>query len=275
MTDGWLATGRGVQLLGVLLLGGAAACNWVAPARAVRRTLALAGALLLLGLAVQLVGQLRAFDAFLPGADPLGETLAIIATTGWGRNRLALAALGAAALVAAFTARTRPAADWSTRLLALAVLTLLPRLGHAAAVEDGVVRAHLVAMLHAGAAAAWLGALALLARAWWLEVPALVRTLPAYGRLALVAAPLTLLSGGLTAWPRLPALSALLEPGWGQLLLAKVIGAAVIVALGAVHHRRLVRAGGTPTRSTLMAELLLAFAVLALTGWLAESAPPE
>jgi putative copper export protein len=263
-----------VQLLGVLLLGGAATCTWVAPARAVRRTLAMAGGLLLLGLALQLVGQLRAFDAFLADADPLGETLAIIARTGWGRNRLALSALAVTALAAAFAARTRATADWSTRLLAVAVLTLLPRLGHAAAVEEGVLRAHLLAMVHAGAAAIWLGALALLARAWWLDVPALVRALPAYGRLALVAAPLTMASGGLTAWPRLLSLSALVEPGWGQLLLAKAAGAILILALGALHHRRLVRAGGAPPRGTLLAELLLAVAVVALTGWLAESAPP-
>jgi len=138
-----------------------------------------------------------------------------------------------------------------------------------------VLPAHLLAMTHAGAAGAWLGTLALLARAWWLEVPSLLRAVPAYGRLALVAAPLTLCTGGLTAWSRVWPVGALLASGWGQLLVAKAAGALLILALGAWHHRRLVRGRHAPTRGTLLAEVLLAAAVLGLTGWLAESAPPE
>ena len=76
MTDAWLAFGRAVLLVGVLLLAGSAVSSWLAPSRAVRATLQAAGALLLLGLGLQLVGQLRAFDAFLPDADPLVDTLA-------------------------------------------------------------------------------------------------------------------------------------------------------------------------------------------------------
>jgi putative copper export protein len=96
-----------------------------------------------------------------------------------------------------------------------------------------------------------------------------------YGRLALLAAPITLLSGGVTAWPRIGSLLTVLDSSYGQLLTAKVATVAIVLLLGARHHRRLVRAGEVPSRGTLLAEVLLAGVVLVLTGWLAESAPPE
>lgn len=275
MTDAWLALGRAALLAGVLLLAGAAVSTWLAPTRAVRPALQLAGALLLLGLGVQTVGQLRAFDAFVADADPLADTLTMIARTGWGRNRLAVSAVAALTLLAGLLVRARSATDWSARVLALAALTLLPRLGHAAAVDDGVVRAYLIAFVHASAASLWLGTLAVLARGWWTDVPSLRAAVVPYGRMALVAAPVTLLSGVVTAWPRFGSLFTVLDSGYGQLLAVKVATVAVVLLLGARHHRRLVRAGDVPSRGTLLAEVLLAVAVLVLTGWLAESAPPE
>jgi putative copper export protein len=178
-------------------------------------------------------------------------------------------------LLAGLLLRERSRTDWSARVLALAALCVLPRLGHAAAVEEGVVRAYLLALLHASAASLWLGTLTLLARAWWTGVPSLRAAVAPYGRLALVAAPLTLASGVVTAWPRFGSVFTVLESGYGQLLAAKVALVTGILALGAQHHRRLVRAGAEPSRGTLLAEVLLAVVVLALTGWLAESAPPE
>jgi copper transport protein len=274
MTDVWLAVGRGLMLTGVLLLAGSAVCTWLAPSRAIRRSLQGAGALVLLGLGLQLVGQLRAFDAFLPDADPLADTLAMIARTGWGRNRLAVGSVAVLALLAGVLTRARSRTDWSARVLALVGLCLLPRLGHAAAVEDGVVRAYLLALLHASAASLWLGTLALLARAWWTGVPSLRAAVRPYGRVALVAAPLTIASGVVTAWPRFGSVFTVLQSGYGQLLAAKVAIVVIILALGAQHHRRLVRAGAEPSRGTLLTEVLLAIVVLGLTGWLAESAPP-
>jgi copper transport protein len=275
MTDAWLALGRGVLLSGVLLLAGAAVVTWLAPARAVRGPLACAGGLLLLGLGLQLLGQLRAFDAFVPGAEPLSDTLAMIAATGWGRNRAVLGAIAMLALLTSVLARGRATTDWGVRLLALMALLVLPRIGHAAAAEEGAVRAFLLAFAHAAAASVWLGALALLARAWWVGVAPLQAAVVPYGRLALLAAPITLLSGGVTAWPRIGSLLTVLDSSYGQLLTAKVATVAIVLLLGARHHRRLVRAGEVPSRGTLLAEVLLAGVVLVLTGWLAESAPPE
>jgi len=275
MTDAWLALGRGVLLSGVLLLVGTAVSTWLAPSRAVRAPLRWAGGLLVMGLGLQLIGQLRAFDAFLPDAEPLADTLAMIAGTGWGRNRVLLVALSVCTLLTGVLARRRPIVDWGARALALAVLLLLPRLGHAAAVEEGALRAFVLAFVHAAAASVWLGTLALLARGWWLGVASLRSAVAPYGRVALVAAPLTLLSGGVTAWPRFGSPFTVLDSSYGQLLATKVAIVAVVLLLGARHHRRLVRAGAEPSRGTLMAEVVLAVLVLGLTGWLAESAPPE
>jgi putative copper export protein len=272
LTDPLLATGRGMQLAGLLLLAGAATTSWIAPARALARPVRAAALLLLSGLVVQLAGQLRALDAFAPGADPLAESLAIIASLSWGRNRLALAALAALALATAGVAR--PAGDRLLRLWAAAALLLLPGLGHAAAETEGLLAAWVRAVVHAAAASAWLGTLALLAPVWWHGVPSLLRSLPRYGQVALVAAPVTLLSGVATAWPRVGGIAGLVGSGYGQLVLAKATLALLLLALGARHHRRLVRARETPTRGTLLLEVAGAGAVLLVTGWLAESAPP-
>ncbi len=276
MTDPWLAIGRGVLLCGVLLLGGAATATWLAPARAIARPLRLAALLLLAGLALQLLGQLRAFDAFAPEAEPLSDTLALIGSTDWASRRAALLALAVGVL--AVSAAPRRWGDRAVRLLAAGALLLLPLMGHAAAVESARGRAYALALVHASAATVWLGTLLLLARPWWLGVSAVQRAIGRYGRVALVAAPAVVLTGVVTAWPRVGGLdgllgNGLLGTGYGRLLLAKVACVGVVLALGAAHHRRLVRAGGEPTRGTLLAELLGALAVLALTGWLAESAP--
>jgi putative copper export protein len=271
LTDPFLAGGRAVQLAGLGVLIGAATSTWLAPSRAVARPARAAAVLLLLGLAIQLVGQLRAFDAFGPEADPLSTTLGIIASISWGRNRLALAALAVSVLATAGMAR-----PWGDRLLratALITVLLLPALGHAAAVEDGALRAWVQASVHAAGAGLWLGTLALLAPAWWHDVKSVQGAIARYGRLALVAAPVTVLSGVVTAWPRVGGVAGLLQPGYGQLVLAKLGLAVALLGLGALHHRRLVRAQQSPTKATLLLELLVAGAVLCVTGVLAESAP--
>jgi putative copper export protein len=97
--------------------------------------------------------------------------------------------------------------------------------------------------------------------------------LPRYGRLALVVAPLTVLAGVVTAWPRVGGVAGLTGTPYGALVLTKTALVGSVLALGAAHHRRLVRQAGQPTRGSLAAETVGALVVLALTGWLAESAP--
>lgn len=108
--------------------------------------------------------------------------------------------------------------------------------GHAA---TGGVPARLLLTLHALTAAFWLGA--------FLPLWALLRrdgaaALPAVRRFAGIAVPavaLLLLSGVAQAALHLPSPSALLETVYGRLLLAKAGGAALLLALAGLNHRRL------------------------------------
>lgn len=271
------ASGRTALLFGVFLLTGAAVSTWLAPMRAIARAMRWAALLLLVGVALQATGQLIAFDAFAADADPLADTVAIIAGTSWGRMRIWLVAFAMLALSASWL-RER-AVDYAARLVAIAVLLLLPLLGHAASAQPAWFALSLGAA-HAAAASVWIGTLMLLAPSWWNDVQATVPLLPRYGRVALFSAPLTMLTGAVTAWMRLENIGQLLSTGYGRLLLVKSLSVIVVLALGALHHRRLTRAPQLQsadiqhTRRSLQAEVVLAVIVLLLTGWLGESAPP-
>jgi copper transport protein len=156
------------------------------------------------------------------------------------------------------------------------LLALLPWLGHAAAAEHQL-QAFALTLVHATAAAVWLGTLALLARPWWSDVQALHPLVPRYGAMALVSAPLVVVSGAITVWTRLDSPWQLLEPGYGRMVLIKTGVVAIVLALGARHHLQLVRSPKGDVmamRRSLQLEVLLTLIVLILTGWLGESEPP-
>lgn len=276
----YTAIGRAAILIGVFVLVGAAAATWLAPMRAIRRPLWAAALLLLFGLAAQALGQLLNFDAFASDAEPLSELISIISTTSWARSRLLLAAAALAVAVgASLNARWL---DLCARVGATAVLCILPFLGHAASAEPAWLALPL-AVVHAAAASLWIGTLGLLGPAWWNDVQAMVERLPRYGRVALFAAPLALLSGGVTAYTRLESPMQLLTTDYGRLLAVKSLLVLTVLALGARHHKQLTRHGGIAllgadrvqlVRRTLQIEVVLALVVLMLTGWLGESAPP-
>jgi len=298
------ASGRGVVLAGMLVLVGAATCSWIAPSRALARPMRAGALLLLVGVMVQAFGQLLAFEAWAPDAAPLHDTLAIIGNTNWGHTRLAVTLIAFVGFVFSF-ARS-PLLDMGVRVVAVALLGVLPLLGHAAS-SSNVPLAYALGMVHAAGAAMWLGALALLAPTWWMGLHSTLVMLPRYGRLAMFAAPLVIATGVLTVWTRLETPVQLLSTTYGRLILAKSVLVAIILAFGARHHRRLTRSferspdnnparfefgvytsalgDGRPTaasrilmaytaRHTLLLELLLAAVVLAVTGWLGESEPP-
>ena len=276
----YTAVGRAAILSGVFLLVGAAATTWLAPMRTIRRPLWLAALLLLLGLASQAVGQLMNFDAFAPDAEPLGDLVAIIATTSWAQSRAALTVL--VVMIGVGASLNGRWLDFVARSTAMAALCTLPFLGHAASAEPAWLSLPL-AVVHALAASVWIGTLALLGPAWWNDVQAAVQRLPHYGRTALFAAPVAVLSGGVTAWTRLESPMQLLSTDYGRLLIIKTILVLSVLALGARHHRQLTRYSGASllgadrvqlVRRTLQLEVVLAVIVLLLTGWLGESAPP-
>jgi copper transport protein len=268
------AGGRTLALMGAFLLIGAAVCSWLAPARAIRRPVLGAALLLTLAVVAQTSGQLLAFDAFAADALPLAETFDMLAGTNWGRTRAMLAVLALAAFVsAALPARFTNAA---ARALSVLLLALIPWLGHAAAADNQLL-AFSLTLLHATAAAVWLGTLALLARPWWSDVQALHHVVPRYGAVALISAPVVVASGVVTVWTRLDSPWQLLEPGYGRMVLIKTGLVALVLALGARHHLQLVRSAQgnvLAMRRSLQLEVLLTLLVLALTGWLGESEPP-
>ncbi|WP_339134203.1 copper resistance protein CopC [Streptomyces sp. f51] len=165
-------------------------------------------------------------------------------------------------------------------------------------------------LVHLAAMTLWLGGLALIAAT--VSRPALLgeaaAVLPRFSRLAFTAVVALVVTGTYQAWREVGSASHLLGTRFGRLLLLKSAGVAVIVALGALArrwvHRHVTRpapppppptfdAAGTtltltapaPTappeaalvrslRRGLLAELLVAAAVLGITAALVTTAPP-
>jgi copper transport protein len=71
------------------------------------------------------------------------------------------------------------------------------------------------------------------------------------------------------------SVEALVDTDYGRLVLAKAAGAAVLVALGSVHRRRLAEAARSVAGmvSTMRAQVLLGVAVLAVTAVLVDTPP--
>ncbi|MFB7338373.1 copper resistance CopC/CopD family protein [Streptomyces adustus] len=223
----------------------------------------------------------------------------------------ALLALGAAtAVVTASAGRDRPARPLV--LATTAAVTVLwgtwPLTGHAV---DGRYAPIAMAadLVHLAAMTLWLGGLALVAAV--LSRPAhlgeLDAVLPRFSRLAFTAVVALVVTGTGRAWQEVGSAGHLLDTGYGRLLLVKSAGVAAVVALGGVARRWVHRhtdrpaplppptaeaAGTTLTRTApappalpdaalvrnlrrgLLAELLVAAAVLGITAALVTAAPP-
>jgi len=143
-----------------------------------------------------------------------------------------------------------------------------------------------VLLLHAAAAAFWLGALWPLraALAPHPQAPDIAASLPAlrrFSRLALGAVAALLAAGLALAALRLGAPPALFGTDYGGVLLAKSAGVAALLGLAAWHRQRLTPAlaAGQPgaaarLRRSIGAELLVGAGVLGLTAVLARTPPP-
>lgn len=187
------------------------------------------------------------------------------------RVALALAA-GAAALVAALWRRTPVPA----LVLAAASLVTATLAGHAWTAPN---RAIAVAsdLAHVGAVAVWTGGLvALLVVLPLVTARERVRLATRFSGLALVAAGVVAVSGTVSGWQQVRSLDALTSTTYGRLLLAKVAGFAVLVALGWVNRSRLVplvERTVAPLRRSLRVETLVAALVLAVTAALIHQPP--
>nr|WP_245214204.1 CopD family protein [Pararoseomonas indoligenes] len=146
--------------------------------------------------------------------------------------------------------------------------------GHAAA--GGAAMQALLAA-HALVAAYWLGAfwplLVLLAREGSRASPAVRR----FAALAIPAVAVLLVSGAIQALRHMPAWDALVTTTYGQLVLAKILGASLLLILAAVNHLRLTPAlptqGPAALSRSIKAEGLIGLAVLGITAVLSATSP--
>ena len=187
------------------------------------------------------------------------------------RVALGLAAAGAAAVAARARRSTLPAL-----VLAAGALVTWSLAGHAwTAPQRWVAVASDLA--HLGAVAVWIGGLLALLVA--LPLVAAGERAPLTNRfsgLAVVAAGVVGLSGVVSGWQQVRTLDGLISTGYGRLLLAKVVGFGVLVALGWVNRSRLVplvARTADPLRRSLRVEVLVAAAVLAVTAALIHQPP--
>lgn len=151
---------------------------------------------------------------------------------------------------------------WPAPVATLAVLALLatwPPASHAVTGRQQPL-AFVADLAHVGAMAVWLGGLALLVVA-----PGSVRG--RFSRVAFGCVGVLAVTGVYQAWRVGVSVSGVGDSSYGRVLLLKLAGVAVILALAAVVRRRL-------QRPLLIAELLTGAAVLALTTVLVTTALP-
>lgn len=209
---------------------------------------------------------------------PMLRVLLLSTTTG---EAIALQAIWAAVAVLGFTwARADRERGWRAAAVAMVVLALTPgMLGHPAASERPAI-AMTTAALHVLGGGAWIGGLFHLWRsARVASEVTLVALIGAFHRVATVAVALLVLSGLVHLAMTVPDLASLGTSAWGRLYLVKVLLVVVTLVIGYGHWRNAeaaVRRGERErVRASLGRELLLAVAVLAITGLLTTTAPPE
>jgi putative copper export protein len=114
-------------------------------------------------------------------------------------------------------------------LAAVVVLCLvLPALGGHAASADAPALAAVIGSLHLLAAGLWIGTIGVLAVRWRADRPLLGE----FSQVAVVAAPLVVLTGLAGAWSQVDAVAQLWTSAYGQLLVVKAVFAAVLLLLG-------------------------------------------
>jgi putative copper resistance protein D len=232
-----------------------------------------------------------AMEAARMAGDYSGLADAGLQRLGWYSSAGAAQALqaGGALCIAAGLRRAGAGASRKQRSGALALLAvalaLLPFLltGHTSVHPMRALLAALLA-LHVSIIALWFGALAPLYIVVGRESTAVAaRTLQAFSALATWLVPLILVAGMALAWVLAPGIAVLRQP-YGQLLLVKLAGFVLLMALAALNRSRFVPALSLPLRResgkrmlrwTLAAEFCLLGAVLSVTAVLTAFYSPQ
>jgi copper resistance protein D len=245
-TDAAAVACVGLTLLGVLLPLGALTLPGSAlrdllrvQATADRATVAAAGAwlvLILVGIAF------RTADALERPIDRLGAgDIAAWATQLAAGRGMLLAALCAAVVLGCAVARLRRRDAVQVRILLIAALlgSLMPALtGHTGSAPDHQL-AVVAAALHVGAASAWVGGLTALLVLVARHRALLDNILPRYSKLAGGCLLAVTVTGVINATTRLDSWAALVDTGYGWLVLTKTVLLVVLAGLGGLARRRL------------------------------------
>jgi copper resistance protein D len=242
-------------------------------------TALLSGAALLVVVAVRFVGTLES-------ALSVDGLTTVVTQTEFGQIWLWRLAILVALVVLLILARIRKTvARPGVAILSGMALAMLSAVGHAAAGSGaaGAVRQAADAA-HLFAAAAWFGGLVVLFRLLATGPDPLTtarRVVPRFSVVALIAVVIIVGSGVFEAMVFLGSPLALIDTGYGRLLIAKVIPVAGMIALGAFDRLVLVRAldgtdealGLAGLRHSVAAEIGLGTAVIAIVAVLGLMAP--
>jgi putative copper resistance protein D len=270
--------------------GSAAELRWPKPL--------LAGAALLLALATLagLVAQTAVLAGSWSDALKADSLTAVVTQMDLGKAALARAALAVTATIYVVLVPRGRALWWGAGLLGMPAAATFGWMGHGAATEGGGHELHLIAdILHALAAAAWVGALVAFVglltprRQAFEALAATTDALRRFSPLGVGLVATLLVTGVVNGWflvgTHVPM--ALHDP-YGQLLALKLVLFAGMLALAALHRQRSIPAlvaristHAFPAddalgslRRSILAEALFGFLVLALVAWFGTLEPP-
>ena len=284
--DAWAVGARWLALIAAMVALGSLVTWWHAGRRTLEalapkadrrppwRLVAAAAAASIIGLATYLTLAAR------PIGGPVGLlSFDVVAPFGWTpfaiAMRVSLLSALAAAVVAIVLASRRPRSGDGSLVVVVGALLATSLAGMSAAGHASSLGGPLNAAfdwLHLAAAAAWLGGLpalfALAARAGMVGDPSrsvVGQMLQRHGRLALVAAPLVVLTGLANSPLVLGTSRELVASPYGNLLLVKALLVSVALAIGAVNFFLLRDRGRGHVTALVAAELLVA-AVAVMAG---------
>jgi copper transport protein len=275
-----LLTLVGAVGFGRLVIPGAlrrqAPAEWGVEARQMLRKAALAAtAVLFTALLLRLAAQSVAVHGSIAALDS-----SILTGTLWGKAWL-LQLMGLVLATAALLPRSEIAVTtWALPIATVIVALSFALSGHATAAPESMGFAVPIDTLHILGTGGWIGTLLLIVT---VGLPAIMRGAVAnrgrtvavlintFSPLALIFAGAAALTGLVSAWTQLGAVSALWTTRYGQVLLIKLALVLLVVGAGAYNSYRVRpmlgdESSGVRIRRTATVELIIAALVLAVTG---------
>lgn len=263
------ALGRWLSLSGALVAGGVVAMallvdrspgGWTGGLASSRRLLLPAGASVLFGSGLTLLGSAAELEGSLAGG--FGGVGDVISSGRTGTVALLRVLVALALVVTVAGGALLRRVPWLAALCVVATLALPSFGGHAATVSPAALGVA-TDVVHLLSAAVWVGGLGVLVLTWDADGDRARR----FSAVALVAAPLTVAAGALNGWLQTRSVDALTDTDFGRLVLAKAGGAAVLLAFGLIHRRWLADRARSVTGlvTGLRVELMVGVAVVAVT----------